>query len=241
MLYTHALGHLLRHRRGARADPDLAESAKTDAGSCATPCSPSSARASCSSPGCRTSSTRPRTRAHRGRHAPRFGAPVLISRDLLGGDRDHGRAADSRRSIGLGAAVHPALPPQPRRRPRCGPLIALPVADAAGRLAGLADHSGVRLSLLRAGASPRSCCLRRWGAARAGIVGLVAIALSVVFVVHISSYFAAVQERHARHRRRDDAAAAPGRSVVVRAARADPACLVLPACRAADTRRRSGR
>ncbi len=144
---------------------------------------------------------------------PRFGAPVLISRDLMGGDRITVAlvlsAVDRPR-----VAVHPALP-----------------ALARG------DHDVGRWSRFRS----RRCCLAwlasqitpafvsryfapilgailllaAWGAARAGIVGLVAVALSLVFVIHIASYAPAEQERHARHRRRDDAAPALGRPVVV--------------------------
>ncbi len=46
----------------------------------------------------------------------------------------------------------------------------------------------LRLAVLRAGARARCCCSPPGAAARAGIVGLVAIVLSVIFVAHISNY-----------------------------------------------------
>ena len=52
--------------------------------------------------------------------------------------------------------------------------------------------------------------LAAWGASPVwGVVGLVTIALCVVFVVHPLLLRPAVQERHARHRRRDEAADSP--------------------------------
>ena len=53
--------------------------------------------------------------------------------------------------------------------------------------------------------------LAAWGAARSGVVGLVAIALCGRVRRSPVVIRPAVQERHARHRRRDHAAPAPGR------------------------------
>ena len=116
---------------------------------------------------------------------PRFGAPVLLSRDLLGGDRI---------SIGLLLALVIGLAPFFTRRFRrtreatlLWTLIALPVATLL--LAWLASQiTPAFVSRYFAPVLAAILLLAAWGCSRAGIVGLVAILLSVVFTVHISSY-----------------------------------------------------
>jgi mannosyltransferase len=116
---------------------------------------------------------------------PRFGAPVLLSRDLLGGDRiTIGLAIAS--IIGLGALFTRA-----QRRTtdatKMWALIVLPFATLA--LAWLASQiTPAFVSRYFAPVLAPIFLLAAWGCARSGIVGLVAIVLSVVFVVHIASY-----------------------------------------------------
>jgi mannosyltransferase len=116
---------------------------------------------------------------------PRFGAPVLLSRDLLGGDRI---------TIGLLLALLIGLGPvfTPRfRRTRERTLLWVLVALAGGTLlvAWLASQiTPAFVSRYFAPVLAAIFLLAAWGAARAGIVGLAAIVLSVVFVVHVSSY-----------------------------------------------------
>jgi len=116
---------------------------------------------------------------------PRFGAPVLLSRDLLGGDRI---------SVGLLLALLIGLGPFFTRRFRrtseqtlLWTLIALPFATLL--IAWLASQiTPAFVSRYFAPALAAIFLLSAWGAARSGIVGLAAIVLSVVFVVHLSSY-----------------------------------------------------
>ena len=56
---------------------------------------------------------------------------------------------------------------------------------------------------------PAILLLAAWGAARSGVVGLVAIALVAVFVVHISSYAPKYKSDMQDVERRDHPAAAP--------------------------------
>jgi len=116
---------------------------------------------------------------------PRFGAPVLLSRDLIGGDRI---------TIGLVIALVIGLAPFVTRRYRrtreatmMWTLVALPFATLL--LAWLASQiTPAFVSRYFAPALAPILLLAGWGCARAGVVGIVAIALSVVFVAHISSY-----------------------------------------------------
>jgi uncharacterized membrane protein len=116
---------------------------------------------------------------------PRFGAPVLLSRDLLGGDRI---------TIGLVLAAVIGFAPlftRAHRRTREGTtmwtLILLPFATLL--LAWLASQiTPAFVSRYFAPVLAPILLFAAWGCARSGIVGLVAIVLSVVFVAHISSY-----------------------------------------------------
>lgn len=116
---------------------------------------------------------------------PRFGAPVLLSRDLLGGDRI---------SIGLLLALLIGLGPfftarfrRTREQTLLWTLIALPTATLL--VAWLASQiTPAFVSRYFAPVLAAIFLLAAWGAARSGIVGLAAIVLSVVFVVHVSSY-----------------------------------------------------
>jgi mannosyltransferase len=116
---------------------------------------------------------------------PRLGAPVLLSRDLLGGDRITIGLVLAL-VIGFGSLFTPRM-----RRTRDATLmwslIALPIATLL--IAWLASQiTPAFVSRYFAPVLPPIFLLAAWGASRAGVVGLVAIALSVVFVVHISSY-----------------------------------------------------
>jgi mannosyltransferase len=116
---------------------------------------------------------------------PRFGAPVLLSRDLMGGDRVTVALLLSA-LIGFGH-----LFTRKYRRTRDATLlwtlIVLPVATLA--LAWLASQiTPAFVSRYFAPVLAPLLLLAAFGMARARIVGVVALVLSVVFVVHISSY-----------------------------------------------------
>jgi hypothetical protein len=116
---------------------------------------------------------------------PRFGAPVLISRDLLGGDRI---------SVALLFAAILGFAPlftKKYRRSReaiaLWTLIAIPVGTLG--LAWLASQiTPAFVSRYFAPVLASILLFAAWGAARAGIVGLVAIIISVLFVGHFSNY-----------------------------------------------------
>lgn len=115
----------------------------------------------------------------------RFGAPVLISRDLLGGDR-------ITVAVVLAAVIGFApLCTRAYRRTRDATvlwtLISLPVATLA--IAWLVSQiTPAFVARYMAPILASILLLAAWGAARAGIVGLVAVALSIVFVVTVASY-----------------------------------------------------
>jgi uncharacterized membrane protein len=116
---------------------------------------------------------------------PRFGAPVLISRDLLGGDRIT-VAIVIALIIGL-ASLFTKRYRRSREATMMWALIVLPVATLL--FAWLASQiTPAFVSRYFAPALAPILLLAAWGAARAGIVGLVAIVLSAVFTVHVSSY-----------------------------------------------------
>jgi mannosyltransferase len=116
---------------------------------------------------------------------PRFGAPVLLSRDLLGGDRI---------TVAIVVALVIGLAPlftRTYRRTREGiamwTLLVLPIATLA--IAWLASQvTPAFISRYFAPVLGAILLLTAWGAARSGIVGFVAVALSVLFVAHLSSY-----------------------------------------------------
>jgi len=116
---------------------------------------------------------------------PRFGAPVLLSRDLLGGDRiTIGLVLST--IIGVGALFTKRY----RRTTDATmlwALIVLPFATLA--LAWLASQiTPAFVSRYFAPVLAPIFLLAAWGCARSGVVGLAAILLSIVFVVHIASY-----------------------------------------------------
>ena len=152
---------------------------------------------------------------------------------------DHGRARLAAVIVGLAP-----LFTRRYRRTRDGTMMWTLIALPAGTLliAWLASQiTPAFVSRYFAPVLAAILLLAAWGGARSGVVGLVVIVLSLVFMVHISSYAPHVQERHARHRRRAHAAAAPRRPGRRRAARVGAAGLVLPAGGPAATRRTIGR
>ena len=146
------LGHLLRRRRGARADPDLADAATTGAASCATRCWPSCGAGILFLPWLPNFIYQATHTGAPWAPPPRFGAPVLISRDLLGGDRITVALVLSR-----GHRAGALFTRRYRRTTRGDDAVGAdraPVRDAAAGVAGLADHARVRLAVLRAGPRP---------------------------------------------------------------------------------------
>ena len=116
---------------------------------------------------------------------PRFGAPVLLSRDLIGGDRITVALLISL-VIGL-ATLFTKRYRRSREATMMWALIVLPIATLL--LAWLASQiTPAFVSRYFAPALAPILLLAAWGCARAGIVGLVAIVLSIVFTVHVSSY-----------------------------------------------------
>jgi hypothetical protein len=115
----------------------------------------------------------------------KFGVPILLSRDLLGGDRT---------TVVLVFAIVIGLGPLFARRYRrtrevtvLWTLIVLPLATLV--LAWLASQiTPAFVARYMAPILASILLLAAWGAARSGVVGLVAIVLSLVFVVHLSSY-----------------------------------------------------
>jgi mannosyltransferase len=117
--------------------------------------------------------------------APRFGAPVQISRDLLGGDRIT-MALVVAAAIGLGPLFLRA-----HRRTRewttLWTLITLPIATL-GLAWASSQVTPAWASRYFAPVLGALLLLIAWGCARARIVGLVAIALSVVFLANPKSF-----------------------------------------------------
>jgi mannosyltransferase len=116
---------------------------------------------------------------------PRFGAPVLLSRDLIGGDRITAALV-----IALVIGLAPFVTRRYRRTTQATTLWALVALPAATLLlAWLASQiTPAFVSRYFAPVLAGILLLAAWGCARAGIVGWVAIALSIVFVAHVSSY-----------------------------------------------------
>jgi 4-amino-4-deoxy-L-arabinose transferase-like glycosyltransferase len=116
---------------------------------------------------------------------PRFGAPVLISRDLIGGDRITVALIISL-IIGL-AGLFTKRYRRTREATMLWALIVLPVATLL--LAWLASQiTPAFVSRYFAPVLASILLLAAWGASRAGIVGFAAIILSVVFTIHVASY-----------------------------------------------------
>ncbi|MFL5824796.1 MAG: hypothetical protein ACJ764_15300 [Solirubrobacteraceae bacterium] len=117
--------------------------------------------------------------------SPRFGAPVLISQDLLGGDRV---------SVALLLATLVGLGPLVTRRYRrtrqatvLWTLVVLVVGTLA--LAWLSSQiTPAFVSRYFAPVLAAILLLAAWGCARAGIIGWLALLLSVVFVLHEAPY-----------------------------------------------------
>jgi mannosyltransferase len=115
----------------------------------------------------------------------KFGVPVLLSRDLLGGDR---------LTVVFVFAFVLGLAPFFTRRYRATregtmmwTLILLPLATLV--LAWLVSQiTPAFVARYMAPILASILLLVAWGAARSGVVGVVAIVLSLVFVVHLSSY-----------------------------------------------------
>jgi 4-amino-4-deoxy-L-arabinose transferase-like glycosyltransferase len=118
-------------------------------------------------------------------HSPRLGAPVQISRDLLGGDRVTAVLALAA-VIGLADLFTRAY-----RRTRDATvlwtLVLLPTATLL--MAWMSSQiTPAWVSRYFAPILSSLLLLAAWGCARARVVGVVAIVLSVVFLSHIASY-----------------------------------------------------
>jgi hypothetical protein len=116
---------------------------------------------------------------------PRFGAPVLISRDLMGGDRVT-TALVLAGAIGLAPLFTRAY-----RRSRDATivwtLIVLPAATLL--IAWLASQiTPAFVSRYFAPVLAPILLLAAFGMSRAAVVGLIALFLSIVFVLHVASY-----------------------------------------------------
>jgi mannosyltransferase len=115
----------------------------------------------------------------------RFGVPVLLSRDLLGADRI---------TVTLLVAWIVGLAPlftKRHRRTRDGTIMWSLIWLITGTLiiAWLASQiTPAFVARYMAPILASILLLAAWGAARSGVLGLVCIALSIVFVVHPSSY-----------------------------------------------------
>ncbi len=117
--------------------------------------------------------------------SPRFGAPVLISNDLLGGE-----GVTAVLGLGVIAGLAPLLARRYRRTPDATllwTLIVLPVATLA--VAWLASQlNPAFVSRYFAPVLAPMLLLAAWGCARSGIVGFVVILLSIVFVLQEVPY-----------------------------------------------------
>ena len=117
--------------------------------------------------------------------APRFGAPILISNDLLGG-------AAVTAVLGLGVIAGLSLPgsplpPHAREATVLWTLIVLPLATLA--VAWLASQfNPAFVSRYFAPVLAPMLLLAAWGCARSGILGWVMIALSVMFLLNEVPY-----------------------------------------------------
>jgi hypothetical protein len=152
-------------------------------------------------------------------HSPHFGAPVQLSRDLLGGDRvtvglliasvigffgflRHGRASElGKTTVRPGGAAgaengpNPAVVSGPALRPDAHgrfvtamwALIVLPVATLA--IAWLASQiTPAWVSRYFAPTLGPLLLLAAFGCARAGVVGIVAVGISIIFLANPASF-----------------------------------------------------
>jgi hypothetical protein len=118
-------------------------------------------------------------------HSPRLGAPVQLSRDLLGGDRVTA-ALVLGASIGL-AGLFTRAARRTRESTAMWTLIVLAVATLG--LAWLASQvTPAWVSRYFAPTLAAFLLLAAFGLARAGVAGPVAIALSIIFLVNVASY-----------------------------------------------------
>jgi mannosyltransferase len=119
--------------------------------------------------------------------APRFGAPVQLSRDLLGGDRV---TAVLVLAAGIGlAALFTKRWRRTREATAMWALIAIPAATLI--LAWIASHvTPAWVSRYFAPILASILLLGALGVARAGVAGPIALALSVIFLINPASYVA---------------------------------------------------
>jgi hypothetical protein len=118
-------------------------------------------------------------------HSPRLGAPVQISRDLLGGDRVTAVLVLAA-VIGL-ADLFTRAYRRTRQATVLWTLIALPTATLL--LAWISSQvTPAWVSRYFAPILSSILLLAAWGCARARVVGVVAIVLSLVFLSHVASY-----------------------------------------------------
>ncbi|HEY1523811.1 MAG TPA: glycosyltransferase family 39 protein [Solirubrobacteraceae bacterium] len=117
--------------------------------------------------------------------SPRFGAPVLISNDLLGG-----QGVTAVLGLGAIAGLAPLLARRYRRTPEATllwTLVVLPLATLA--VAWLASQiNPAFVSRYFAPVLASMLLLAAWGCARSGVVGLVVILLSIVFLLQEAPY-----------------------------------------------------
>jgi MFS family permease len=119
--------------------------------------------------------------------SPRLGAPVLLSRDLMGGDRVTA-AVVLAAVIGLSALFTRAYR-RTREAALMWTLLALPTATLL--LAWMASQiTPAFISRYFAPVLGPILLLAAFGLARAGVVGIVGLALSVIFLINPASYVA---------------------------------------------------
>jgi hypothetical protein len=120
-----------------------------------------------------------------GATAPRFGAPILISNDLLGG-----QGVTAVLGLGVVAGLAPLLARRYRRSPEATllwTLIVLPLATLA--VAWLASQfNPAFVSRYFAPVLASMLLLAAWGCARSGALGWVMIVLSVIFLLNETPY-----------------------------------------------------
>lgn len=117
--------------------------------------------------------------------SPRLGAPILVSRDLLGGDRVTFVLVIAV-VIGLGPLVAGRFR-RTREATMLWTLIALPLATLV--VAWVASQiTPAFVSRYFAPVLASILLLAAWGCARSGIIGWLAVFLSFVFILHVGQY-----------------------------------------------------